>query len=301
MDGMVAAAQDRSIPVVMCVPGSNLSGQHPCGSPPADKLDPATMKTMQDAETLSWLGEWRPGPEFDELFSKLCAAGFDAQAHFLAGKRLEEEGRYDAACEEFIRSRDRDLLSMRCKTEEAEILRELAARRDVPLVDLPAMFRAANEGRAPGLSLFPDAMHPRPIGQYMMAVAIARQICASGILAPAEEWKWDRVPSFETCARKVHTEEEWREKDRLALNALLKDWPAQAAEFAKTLPPLIASPDPEWTAFRTLALLKADRAEPARTLWATLTPAQQETARAAATKWAEPAHQSWDELSAKLK
>jgi hypothetical protein len=301
MDAMIAAPKAAGVPVVVCVPASNLAGQEPIGSLLAESLDGPTLTELQTAMRLSWLGEWRPGPEFDHLMSRLTAAGFEAQAQYLNGKRHEAEGRFDAAHDAFVRARDLDRMPIRCKTEMAAQLRELTATHGVPLVELPDVFRAAGNGRAPGLGLFVDAMHPRPVGQYLMAVAIARRLAASGLVAPASDWHLDRLPSFEACAGRIYSPEQWRAFEREWLCSEIQQAPGRAIECARHLPPLATAPDPEWTAFEALALWSADRHDEARRVWRSLTVPQREDAARAVEHWAAPTRELWEKVSAELK
>ncbi len=300
IEAMLAAAQHERVPVLLCVPACNLAGQAPRQSQHDESVAPEARSRCEAllAEAERAFQEGRDTVDLAEQM--LTCSRHYALGHYLRGRGLALRGACADAYTAYGRARDLDALPFRCKEEQAAVLRELSVRFEVPLIDLPAVFRRAAGGQAPGRDLFVDACHPRPLGQYLMAEAIARSLCARGDFAAADAWQWDNLPSYEQCARQIYSPDQWREQEQQTLWKLVVVDPPQALEVAPYPPPLAANPDPEWTALYALAACRHHLPTRAREAWRRLDPTQQDEAQRSVAGWPEPLRRSWQEIQGSL-
>src|SRR5262249_4204701 len=150
--------------------------------------------------------------------------------------------------------------------------------------------------RAPGLRWFVDNCHPRAQGQFLMAEAMARALCAAGWLAPPARWRWENLPAFAECAATILTPEEWRDQDRTTLLSLLESDPARGIDLARYPPAVATDPDPEWTALHALALWRCGFRAEAGLAWDRLAGPHQAAAHEAVKGWPETVQQWWAEM-----
>jgi hypothetical protein len=92
-----------------------------------------------------------------------------AEAHFRLARLLDRAGDYDGARRHYTMARDLDGLPLRCPSDFQDAFRDVAARRDVVLVDGPAVLRAASRRGILDDALFHDAHHPNLNGYVALA------------------------------------------------------------------------------------------------------------------------------------
>jgi tetratricopeptide (TPR) repeat protein len=105
-----------------------------------------------------------------------------AEAHFLLATALRRSGRTGEARTEYVRALERDAFPFRELPEFQAILREVAGRRGVPLVDiLPALDAAAGDG-IPGFDTFIDYVHLTEQAQERVAHELLLALRTRGLL-----------------------------------------------------------------------------------------------------------------------
>lgn len=295
MAEMVATAQRNGVPVVLCVPACNLAGQPPMQAQNPPSLVPTEVRAIENlVQDLSRAREQHLADA--ELLRRPAAYdGTNAAVHFLRGNLLDLTGRHEEAYQAYATARDDDSLPFRCQAQQIVDLRDLSQRTGTPLVDLPAVFRAASGGRAPGANLFVDACHPRPLGQYLMAKAIAQEIVASGQFH-AEDNCWETLPSFEQCARQLYSEEEWRQQERVILCRQLERNSDRVVDETSFPPPLSPQSDLEWSALRVLASWRCGRHSEARQSWSRFQPTEIKALALITQHWPAQVQHFWDEM-----
>lgn len=87
-----------------------------------------------------------------------------------------------AAARYLYRAKDLDLIRFRASEDVNQIIRDLAAQYNLPLVDLLETFKAHSPLGLIGKNLICDHLHPNPQGYYLMAEAFYRVIARSGML-----------------------------------------------------------------------------------------------------------------------
>jgi tetratricopeptide (TPR) repeat protein len=116
-----------------------------------------------------------------------------AEAHYRLGEALLKTGHPAEAKEEFVRALERDAFPFRELPEFQAILREIAARRHVPLVDIiPPLEAAARDGIG-GLDVFTDYVHLTEQGQEIAAHEMVRALKAQGVLAGVSDADVERA------------------------------------------------------------------------------------------------------------
>jgi tetratricopeptide (TPR) repeat protein len=105
-----------------------------------------------------------------------------AEAHYRLGQALLRTGQRGDAKRELVRALERDGFPFRELPEFQEILRDVAARRSVPLVDLLPPLEAASGDGIPGYEVFTDYVHLTEQGQEIAAQEMLRALAAHGFL-----------------------------------------------------------------------------------------------------------------------
>ena len=99
-----------------------------------------------------------------------------AEIHFRLGRLLDKAGAYDEAHAHYIRARDLDGFPVRCRTEFAQIYRDVAARHDCILIDGPEFLRRMSRHGIVDDELIHDAHHPTFAGHLGLAQAIMNEL-----------------------------------------------------------------------------------------------------------------------------
>jgi tetratricopeptide (TPR) repeat protein len=97
-----------------------------------------------------------------------------AWAVYLEGRALRRLGRHDEADSALVRARELDTMPWRAPQEHNRVIRRVAARHDVDLVDAEALFAEASAPTLPGWEWMVDHVHPTVNGQALLAAATAR-------------------------------------------------------------------------------------------------------------------------------
>ena len=99
-----------------------------------------------------------------------------AEAHFRLGRLLERAGAFDEAREHYIRARDLDGFPVRCRSDLAQIYRDVAARHNSILVDGSEILRARSRHEILDDELCHDAHHPSLASHLNLAQAVLDQL-----------------------------------------------------------------------------------------------------------------------------
>jgi tetratricopeptide (TPR) repeat protein len=123
-----------------------------------------------------------PGAAIDPLAATVAIDDEYAEAHFSLGTALLGAGRRAEAKAEFLRALERDAFPFRELPEFQAILRDVAARRGTPLVDVIPPLEAASRDGILGDDVFLDYVHLRQQGQELVAHEVVRALQARGFL-----------------------------------------------------------------------------------------------------------------------
>ncbi len=290
VDDMVVQCQQAGVPVLLCIPGSNLACR-PAFS--QGKPLSAEQITQRDA----WLNqaqEWiLHGDSGKTLLDK--AMQIDphwAMTHYWQARQAQLDNQTDLANTAFAQARDFDALPFRCQTPLQQKLHSISKMRGVPLIDFPAIFQAQCN-KPPGSEWFVDSCHPRPWGQHLMAQTMAKAIAEHHLLGQGMSWHWQQLPTYEQCMNQMKSPADgWVGPERRALLQLLKTSPEVAWELAQKLPAFSKKQDAEWQILASIALWRCGKAREAMKHMPENAPLQQPP-----DDWPMEVKQAWQELS----
>jgi tetratricopeptide (TPR) repeat protein len=123
-----------------------------------------------------------------------------ADLHFVRGHVLEKLGRFDEAKAAYERARDEDVCPLRAPTAIRESLVEVAAERQVPLVDFAPVVEARSDHGIPDARMFLDHVHLTIKGYRLVALEIIKTMEKAGIVRPS----WDSAV-IERVTREVES------------------------------------------------------------------------------------------------
>jgi lysophospholipase L1-like esterase len=253
VSALLDAARARGVPVVVCLPASNVLDHRPRLSVFGAALD----------EHAGIGAEWDDGPLPDlaaadadparrsaavaalaAVERSLVAAPDAAILHFRRGRLSLALGDRAAAEAAFHRSQELDGLPERASPDLVARLAACASAAGVLTVDVAARFRDAADRGIPGRDLFYDYCHPRLYGHWLIADLLLRAIVDGGFIAPAAQFRPEREAGGAAATDRVRFEA-WCERlglhERLAAAAVV----AQAKAFANQLG---TRPEPPTTA-----------------------------------------------------
>jgi tetratricopeptide (TPR) repeat protein len=202
LDGMVTAAAEARVPIFLVTCPVNLREWTPNVSRHRADLSPADRAAWTERFRAGFLALERGDPAAALPPLREAAALDDeyAEGHFRLGQALLGTGQPAAAKAAFVRALERDGFPFRELPEFQAILRDVAARRQVPLVDIIPPLEAVSEAGIPGYDVFTDYVHLTERGQEIAAHELLRSLLARGLLGgigPADVER-TRIPLRET-------------------------------------------------------------------------------------------------------
>ncbi len=111
-----------------------------------------------------------------------------ALLHYLRGRVLGGLARHAEAKAAFIRARDEDICPLRALTRMGEIVAEVAAERELPLVDFAALVESHSRHGIPGEDLFLDHVHPTIETNRLLALSLLDEMVSQRIVRPRSSW-----------------------------------------------------------------------------------------------------------------
>jgi len=187
---MVDIALSAGSETLFITPASNLKDSTPFKSEHRENLA-ADEKTRFDElmdETRFAYSEGR----FDDALARVGeAAAIDprfASLAFLEGRMMGEAGRWDRARAAFERARNEDVCPLRAVAPIPAAVRELAAERDVGLVDFEMLADEWAVDHVPGADLFLDHVHPTIEVHRRLALAVIDAMAERGLVALDDGW-----------------------------------------------------------------------------------------------------------------
>jgi tetratricopeptide (TPR) repeat protein len=184
IESMVASAGEARVPLFLVTCPVNLKEWTPNISRHRKDLDPAQRSrfTALFREGFLALERGDAAAAIAPLREAVAVDDEYAEAHFRLADALRRTGRRDEAKQEYVRALERDGFPFRELPEFQAILRDVAARRGVPLVDIIPPLEAASGDGIPGYDVFTDYVHLTEQGQEIAAQEMLRALLARGFL-----------------------------------------------------------------------------------------------------------------------
>lgn len=289
VDQMVVACQKAKVPILLCIPGSNLVCR-PAFSQGVDLH--ADRRRQRDGLIEEANAKLLRGEQADaEIEQALHMDPHWALTHYWKGRNALLAGDRILAREAMQAARDWDALPFRCQTPLQSQLKTISQKRQVPLIDFPSVFQSQQDA-PPGSDWFVDSCHPRPWGQHLMAVAMAKALAENRLLGESASWRWSNLPDFERCMSQMKSPASaWSGPERRALLTLMVNSPEVAWDLAQRPPVLWPAEDKEWQTLKTLSLWMCGRKQEALKLASECLIPDDRTA-----DWPDQVKQAWSEF-----
>ncbi len=216
---MADIAQSGGAEMILISPASNLRDCSPFKSQHRALLKEPELKQWQ-----TLFGRAQAAFEKGQFAAALealdKAAQIDdryAELHYLRGRTLDRLGRYQDAKQALKRARDEDVCPLRALTPMPEIVRAVAAEREVPLLDFHAIVEDRSAQNIPGENLFLDHVHPTIEGHRILALALVDELIAEGVVSPHASWNDEAIAQVARAVEgRVDTEAHGRALSNLA-------------------------------------------------------------------------------------
>jgi tetratricopeptide (TPR) repeat protein len=190
LEAVVESAQRANIAIILSTVVSNLRDQHP--------FYPEFHAEVTDEQRNEWQTYYEQGERLyasgdreealDAYRHILVMDTTRADVHFRIARILLEHGEFTSAREHFVKARDYDMLRFRASSELNDIIRRIAADRDIVLADMEKAFDGQAPYGIPGNELFWEHVHPTFDGYFLMAKVLRESMAEAGIPVPANEW-----------------------------------------------------------------------------------------------------------------
>ena len=142
-----------------------------------------------------------------------------AELHFRIGQVLFDLGEYRGAEQAFWRAVDEDIAPLRILSPMQRIVKDVASRHNVPLIDFPRILQKAYfaqyDHAVLGKEFFVDHVHTNMEGYRLLGLALLDQLVKQGIATPVASWgeaRMERVKQ-EAIAGLDPREEGWALKN----------------------------------------------------------------------------------------
>ena len=201
MARIVDIARAGGAKVLFVTPASNMRNCSPFKSQHADGLSEEQLAKWDEligrAEESS-----DPGEALKNLDLAMEIDDQFAEAHYKRGRMLEELKRFAEAKTAYQRALDEDVCPLRALSPMPGIVKEVAADREVPVVDFVTLVDEASPNGIPGEDMFLDHVHPTIEGHRILAVAIVEAMKEEGWLSLESSWGEDAIAKVESSIMK---------------------------------------------------------------------------------------------------
>ncbi len=190
LNAMVDLAQAVHARLMLVTPLSNLRDFAPFRS--------AHIVGLSDTQQQEWQGAYEHGRSFlragrvDEAVQWFTRAraidGRHADLLYRTGQALLAAGDIAAARECLVRAREEDICPLRATSDTLRIIRRVASRRGVPLLDFEQQAGLRARHRIPGDELLCDHVHLQLAATKLLALDVLAGLVEERIATPAVLW-----------------------------------------------------------------------------------------------------------------
>jgi len=195
IEGMVAAAGKAKVPLFLLTCPVNLKNWVPNVS--------RHRKDLSSGEKARWTGFFRDGylaiergdfaAAIDPLRAAIAIDDEYAEAHYRLAEALRRTGQRTEAKGEYLLALQRDAFPFRELPEFQNILKEVAAKRGVPLSDIVKLLEAAAGDGILGLDILIDYCHLTERSQELVAQEMVTTLRVHGLLHGVSAADLERV------------------------------------------------------------------------------------------------------------
>jgi tetratricopeptide (TPR) repeat protein len=197
MEEIAQIGARNNVPVVFGTLVSNLGGLEPFVS----SYNANTQETQKKALGESYANAMQAFEHgrYDEARSVLDSAiridSMPARLHFILGRVEEQAGHTEATVRQFKLARDLDALRFRAPSEFNSILHSVALRTRAHVAEVEQLIEAKSKYGIIGNQFLLEHVHMNVDGYSLTAKAFVQAMAEDDIVAPRQQWRWDRDKS----------------------------------------------------------------------------------------------------------
>jgi len=187
---IVDVARDAGAEIVFVVPASNLRDCTPFKSEHRDDLTNEQMREFR-ANFRAAEEAFQAGKLAEALTGVNRAIQIDprhAAAHYLRGRVLIATGDTQAARQALVRAREEDVCPLRAFEAIQETVRDIAAKRRIPMIDFADLIDRESKDGIPGSNWFLDHVHPTIEGNQRLAREVANELIEMKVVSTQPSW-----------------------------------------------------------------------------------------------------------------
>ncbi|MFV1994471.1 MAG: hypothetical protein ACC661_03455 [Verrucomicrobiales bacterium] len=185
---IVRLARGAGVPLFLCTGPANLVDWPPSmeGYPPYAGIE-SHRAAVENLGALLSAAQWQSA--LAQAEAALVEFPEEASLHYGAGRALMNLGRMEGAHRHFLLASDLDVFPYRALTRFNELIRNMAGRPGVRVVDLARVLGERSRYGLPGWEMIFDSVHPSPKGNFLVATALIDALARDGLVEftpPAE-------------------------------------------------------------------------------------------------------------------
>ncbi len=195
---MARIAQDANVPLILMNPVSNLKDCPPFKSEFDETLSIPQWERMiglwQQAQEVDWSNAYQKAQLLEQAAE---IDGRHAGLFYMIGKCYERMARFDEAKEWFVRAKDDDICPLRILEPMHKAILEVAAKYDLPLIDVRALIEKRTQDGIPGDEWLLDHVHPSITGHQLIADSLYEAMQDIDLVPRTMGWRQDRQHLWE--------------------------------------------------------------------------------------------------------
>lgn len=226
LERMLNRCRQANVPVIICVPASDVLDTPPFKLERAPGLTP---KASEEINQLWGLASRADAASKDRINASAKILILDPQhagAAFVRGRLLYDQRRFDEAKKWLQTARDWDVCPLRAPSEIQQVVKRLAQEYQVPCLDTSGKLGALVDSGLPGGLAFVDHVHPTVASHQKIGLWLLELTAAGGFVELPEGWRSRVDAAFRTHLGSLGEEYFVRGKQRLEG---LRQWAAGRA------------------------------------------------------------------------
>ncbi|UCE46787.1 MAG: SGNH/GDSL hydrolase family protein [Phycisphaerales bacterium] len=189
LETMVQMSRDAGVPLILVNPVSNLKDCPPFKS--ESRTDLSERQTQRVLELRERAGKLDWADAYGKLKLLEQAAALDsrhAELLYLIGKCYEHIGRSTEAKNWFVLAKEEDVCPLRILEPMHDAILDVAARYDVPLVDVKVLIKERTEDGVPGDEWLLDHVHLSVAGHQLIADSLYQTMEDMELVRTPQDW-----------------------------------------------------------------------------------------------------------------
>ena len=187
---MVRIARSTGADILLIKPAINIKDMSPFKSEHKEELDQHAQQNWESLyqQAAAFQDSGDPGRALTLYRQALEIDDRHAELHFKIGQVLFSMGQYDEAEKAFRRAVEEDIAPLRILASMQQIVEQLAATEQIPLIDFPDILREAylahHDHAVFGKEFFPDHVHTNMEGYRLLGLALFDKLVENGTASP---------------------------------------------------------------------------------------------------------------------